>query len=74
MKRVALQDFKMQFAKLVVLLDILVLLVAGIPIAFFLLKGDLRLWTMVICIVTAIPLSLYFARRYRATKNLLKEV
>jgi len=70
----ALAEYRIKFVKLAILLNVLVLVFAGIPLAFFFLHGDLQLWAMAIFALAAVPLSLYFVRLYRATKNYLKEV
>jgi hypothetical protein len=73
MKNEELHDFRMKFARLAFLLNVLLLLVAGIPLAFFLIPTDLKWWVIGFCIVLAIPLSLYFSKKYHETKSLIKE-
>jgi uncharacterized membrane protein len=68
-----LHDFRMKFARLAFLLNIILLLVAGIPLAFFLIPVDLKWWVIGFCVIVVIPLSLYFSKKYHETKTLIKE-
>jgi O-antigen/teichoic acid export membrane protein len=67
------EQLKWKFYRLAVLLNVIILLVAVGVIAFFRAPSDYRIPLVVISILAAAALSMYFWRRYRETKTWLKE-
>jgi hypothetical protein len=67
----AKQIFKMKFAKLTIMLNVIILLAALSVIAFF---GVIPFYSMpiaAVCAISAILLSLFFKRHYKRDKNWL---
>ncbi|HDR74083.1 MAG TPA: hypothetical protein ENN85_09290 [Methanoculleus sp.] len=66
------QEFKVKFAILTVLLDVVILLIAFAVIAFFLLGPELNLIVSALLAILAIILGAYFWRVYRRDKAWLE--
>lgn len=67
------QAFKWKFARLTLLLNIIVLLVAGAVIALFMLPPGTNVPVAAILAVAAAGMAVYFLRIYHATKGWLEK-
>ncbi|NYT07248.1 MAG: hypothetical protein GKC05_03200 [Methanomicrobiales archaeon] len=67
------ERFKWKFYRLAVLLNIIILLVAIGVIAFFRAPQDFRIPALVVLVLAAATMSIYFWRKYRETKVWLME-
>jgi len=67
------QAFKWKFARLTLLLNIIVLLIAGAVIAVFMLPPGMNLPVAAILAASAMGLAIYFMRNYRTTKEWLEK-
>jgi hypothetical protein len=66
-------EFQLKFYSLVVLLNVIILLVAGAAIAFFLAPGFLKMPLILIFLIAAAFLAYVFRERYYTTKRWLYE-
>ena len=67
------ERFKWKFYTLTILLNLFILLAAIAVIGFFLVPKPYNIILAVVLLLVVIVLSLYFAKRYRATKKWLDE-
>jgi uncharacterized membrane protein YjjB (DUF3815 family) len=67
------QVFKWKFARLTLLLNIIVLLVAGAVLAIFMLPPGMNLPIAAVLAVAAAGVAIYFMRLYRTTKEWLEK-
>ena len=67
------EQLKWKFYRLVLILDLVILLVAVGVIAFFLAPPERRIPIIAVMILVAGMMSIYFWRKYRETKQWLKD-